>query len=255
METVLQKVTNGVLTLTLNRPEKKNALNMEMYSKLTEGFNMARKRDEIRVVYVNSSGSDFTSGNDLADFAAVNRGEKQLQELPVVSFVQTVLGFPKPIVAGVSGLAVGIGTTFLLHCDAVVAGKSSQFHLAFVKLGLVPEFGSSLLFPKLAGMVRGSYYLLSGEPFGAEEAHQMGLVSHLCEDNQVDEIARNISQRIASLPPDAVLATRKLIRSTQYYQELVRVVEEESRLIEKQLHSEEHRKALQAFFGGGKPTP
>lgn len=248
MSELLIDKADGILTLTLNRPEKKNALNMEMYQGLRDGLIQAGEDADIRVVYIRSSSEDFTGGNDLKDFAAVNRGEMDLADLPVVPFIRTVIEFPKPLVAAVRGVAVGIGTTLLLHCDAVVAGRSARFHLPFVQLGLTPELGSSFLFPELAGRIRGSYLLLSGEPFDAEAAYQMGLISHLCEDADVETTAAAVCRRLAGLPPNTVQAIKQLVRSSRWVEHLKTVIEEENRVFSRCLKSPEHRQALEAFF-------
>jgi len=140
---ILIEKENGILTLVINRPEKKNALTNEMYAGLCRGFTDAAQNFNVKVVLVKGSGGVFTSGNDLKEFSMYSQNSDQFQDFGAVQFMKQLIGFPKPVVAAVNGLAVGLGTTILLHCDAVVVGRSAMFSLPFVKLGLVPEFASS----------------------------------------------------------------------------------------------------------------
>ncbi len=244
---------DAVLKITLNRPEKKNALSNEMYEQICRGLITANDDPQIRVVLIRSSSENFTSGNDLADFAAVNQGKMDLRELPVVKLIKLVVGFDKPLVCAVSGLAVGIGTTLLFHCDSVIAGKSSIFHMPFVSLGLVPEFASSYLFPAIAGRTRASHYLLLGEAFGINEAREMGIVSQVCDDDAVNKTALSVCQKLAALPPATVRAVKRLITPSEQQAHLQKVIERESAVFAKCLTSAEHREALAAFFEKRKP--
>lgn len=247
-EHVVIEKTPGLLQIILNRPEKKNALSNAMYEQICAGLQQATDDPRVRAVLVRSRSGDFTSGNDLADFAAVNRGGQELTELGVVRLLRMVVMFDKPLVAAVKGLAVGIGTTLLLHCDAVFAGRSSQFHVPFVKLGLVPEFASSDLLPRMAGRVRASHYLLSGEPFGIDAAREMGIISRACEDEEVDQQALAYCQQLAALPPATVRSIKRLISPPAQQQRLLETIARESEVFAACLKSAEHREALTAFF-------
>ncbi len=239
---------DGVLQLILNRPDKKNALSNAMYETLCEQLIRAQDNAQVDVVLIRSANADFTSGNDLKDFAAVNQGTADLSNLPVLRLLRLVVGFDKPLVAAVKGLAVGIGTTLLLHCDFVVAGKSATFQLPFVQLGLVPEFASSYLLPQLAGKARANMALMLGEPFDADTANQMGLISRLVADEAVDAEALKICRKLCMLPPQALRNTKALIQPQEMQTHLLNVIERESKIFGKQLQSSEHREALSAFF-------
>lgn len=247
-DTVLINTEGHILTITLNRPEKKNALTSQMYQAMSAGLNQASASDQIRVVLFRANGDSFTAGNDLKDFSTWTSSGSKLEDLPVAEFIHRVATFEKPLVAEVKGAAVGLGTTLLLHCDVVVAGKSTRFSLPFVRLGLVPEFGSTYLLPAIAGRVLASHYLLLAEPFGAQQAKEMGIVSLICEDEQVEEIAHQKAKALCELPPRALFATRKLLHPQQNREQLLKVIAEEMRFFKKGLASEEHHQAIAAFF-------
>lgn len=250
---ILTNLDNGVFTITFNRPDKKNAISNEMYEMMTAGIQEAAGEKQARVVLFNANGDDFTSGNDLKDFAAVNRGELDLDALPVVKFIESMLSFEKPVVAAVKGLAVGIGTTMLFHCDAVIGGASANFHLPFAQLGLVPEFACSQLLPAAAGKVRATHILMLGEPFGCEEAVRMGMVSRPCADENVDQEAIKVSRQIAAMPPATMREVKRLINPPAFKEQLVETVKRESAVFARALQSEEHREALSAFFEKRRP--
>jgi enoyl-CoA hydratase/carnithine racemase len=239
---------DGILQLILNRPDKKNALSNAMYETLCEQLIRAQETPQINVVLIRSANADFTSGNDLKDFAAVNQGSADLSNLPVLRLLRLVVGFNKPLVAAVKGLAVGIGTTLLLHCDLVIAGQSATFQLPFVPLGLVPEFASSYLLPQLAGKARANVALMLGEAFDANTANLMGLISHLVADEAVDAKALKICHKLCMLPPQALRNTKALITPKEMQMHLLKVIEHELQIFGQQLQSAEHREALSAFF-------
>ncbi len=245
---VLIKKTAGILSMTLNRPEKKNAINMEMYQLLGDGLIEAAKDEAVRAVLINAAGDSFCAGNDLKDFAAANQGNIELRDLPSIRFMKLLLECKKPVVAAVKGAAVGIGTTLLLHCDVVVSGKSTLFSLPFTKLGLVPEFGSTYILPAIGGRVPASQVLLLGESFGNEKAEQFGLVSTVCEDAEVDAKAMQKCRELVALPPKTLRDVKALIRTSRNPDKLDRVIETELKLFAQALKSEEHRQALAAFF-------
>ncbi len=175
----------GVLTLRLNRPEKKNALSREMYAALTDGLASAAADDAARAVLL-AGGEDFTAGNDIADFAAdtaaVDGGVGPLRTTAALDFLEVLTRFPKPVVAAVRGVAIGIGTTLLLHCDAAVAARTARLQMPFTRLGIVPEAGSSLLLAARVGQARASWMLLSGDAVDGETAAREGLVTRAAED-------------------------------------------------------------------------
>jgi enoyl-CoA hydratase/carnithine racemase len=250
---ILIEMAEGILTLTINRPEKKNAVTNEMYTGLCQGFTEAARAAKIKVVLIKGSGGVFTSGNDLKEFSIFIQNPGQFKEFRAFHLMKQLIGFPKPVVAAVNGLAVGFGTTILLHCDAVVAGRSAMFSLPFVKLGLVPEFASSYALPLMAGRVRASHVLMLGEPFGVEEARQMGIVSLVCEDGDVEAKALAICQQFVNLPARTLRTIKGLINPPERQEKMSIVLDEEMRLFQEGLTSAEHREAVAAFFEKRKP--
>ena len=193
--------SGAVLELRFNRPDRKNAITGAMYAALAEALDDAGGNEGIRVVTLSGAGGTFTAGNDLRDFQQSSPGEA---ERPVADFLEAISTFPKVIVAGVTGPAVGVGTTMLLHCDLVLAAPSALFSLPFVDLGLVPEAGSSLLLPRLIGRQRAAKHLILGEPFDAETALRYGLVTEIVPEDALDARVREVAERVAAKPPDAV---------------------------------------------------
>lgn len=231
------------LELKFNRPTKKNAISLDMYRKLSEALQHAATDPSIKSVLITGSDTCFTAGNDLADFSNIDNITNKNN--PIFVFMKTLMAMPKPIVAGVSGNAVGIGTTLLLHCDLVFCDSSAQFSMPFVKLGLCPEFGSSFLIPKLAGIAKANEWLLLGEPFTAAQAEQAGVINRVVQ-SPYDE-AKKTCEKIALLPPNAVKNTKALLKN--YHHDLTeKVVEEEIALFAKALLEPEFKEAAYAFF-------
>lgn len=230
-----------VAHVRIERPEKKNALTTEMYAEMADALEWIDEDDAIRVVLF-GGGPDFTSGNDLADFMKASMSDASFEDLPVLRFLGRLRDCKKPVVAAVRGNAIGIGTTMLLHCDAVVASRDARFRLPFVPLGLVPEAGSSLLLPFIVGRMRANWLLLSGDFFYAEEAHAMGLITKLVDDEVVDATAAQIGAQLALLPPVAVAETKRLLREPSAAQ-VVAQMEEEARAFSARLGSQEFREA------------
>ena len=174
MSDILTDVTDGVMTITFNRPDKKNSITAAMYAAMADALAQAEEQDAVRVVVFQGNETIFSAGNDIADFL---EKPPSSQDAPVYRFLHGIAAFPKPIVAAVCGPAVGIGTTMLMHCDLVYAGDNAAFSLPFVNLGLCPEAASSLLVPQMLGYHRAAEALLLGEPFMAEAALEVGLVN------------------------------------------------------------------------------
>ncbi len=240
-------VSNGVLELTLNRPAKKNALTEAMYLALLEGLNRAESDDSIAAVLLKAEGGVFSAGNDIADFvAAVQKGHG----LAAADFIRKLAVFNKPLVAAVDGLAVGVGTTLLLHCDLVYATPSARFSLPFVDLGLPPEAGSSLLLPRRVGAARASAWLLLAEPFGAEEAREAGLVNAIVPAEILVTTAREKAQKLVAKPRAALLESRRLLRGDQG--EIVARMEQEFHAFMAALRSPQAQAAFAAFLAKGK---
>jgi enoyl-CoA hydratase/carnithine racemase len=240
---------DGISCITMNRPEKKNALTIAMYSALAKAIRQAEQDERIRVIIIAGAGECFTSGNDLKDFLKTPPKD---ENSPVFAFMKTISRAEKPIVAAVSGLAIGIGTTMLLHCDLVYAGAGTKFSMPFVNLGLCPEAGSSFLLPLLAGHRRACELLLLGESFTAEKAKEIGLVNAVCNDADVLHFAMEQARKLAAQPPASVCLTKAMLKKANA--EIVsRTISEEARLLIERLASPEAAGAFIAFFERRKP--
>jgi len=207
MSEILIEQIDQTLHLTLNRPEKKNAITQAMYMTLANNLNAAAGDFAIRTVLISGNGKAFTAGNDIMDFM----NEEITMSSPVFHFLKAIHEFPKPLIAAVQGNAVGIGTTMLLHCDLVYAAADALFAMPFVTLGLVPEAGSSLLFPRLVGHAKASEIFMTGRSFGSAEALEMGLINSIEESPTAK--ALEVAAVIADQPPGAVLNTKALLKS------------------------------------------
>jgi len=239
---ILVSRADGVCELQLNRPEKRNALTLAMYGAIVDALTEARADDSVRVVLVSGAGASFTAGNDLNDF--LTQGDFS-ESNNAVRFLDTLRSFRKVLIAAVHGQTVGIGVTALLHCDLVVAARSTQMSMPFVKLGLVPEAGSSLLLPRLVGHQRAAELLFLGRPFDAAEALQMGLINRVVEDAVLMDEARKLARSVAQQQTRALLAAKRLLRSETG---LGARMQDELEAFRAQLGSEEFKAAVQAFF-------
>jgi enoyl-CoA hydratase/carnithine racemase len=207
---ILSHTEAGVLTLTFNRLDKKNSITAAMYAALADALAAARDDAAVRAVVIQGHELIFSAGNDLADFL---NDPPAGADAPVWRFLHGLRSFPKPLVAAVCGAAVGIGTTLLLHCDLVYAGDNAKFSLPFVNLGLCPEAASSLLLPARLGHVRAAEALLLGEPFGAEQATEWGLVNRILPPGEVNNFAQAQARRLADKPQSALVATKRLMKA------------------------------------------
>ena len=234
----------AVLAITLARPDRRNAITVAMYAALAEAIETTDD-GSTRVITIRGEGEDFTAGNDLYDFlqAAPRDGE----EIPVWRLLRALARNRVPIVAAVHGNAVGIGTTMLLHCDLVLAEEGARFHMPFVDLALVPEAASSLLLPGLAGRRRAARYLLLAEPFGAEEAVEIGLASHLVPKGRLDAALASTVAALLAKPAEALRYTQNLLRTAGEAEVLERMELENGHFAER-LQSEEVKAAIAAFF-------
>jgi enoyl-CoA hydratase/carnithine racemase len=235
---------DNVLTITLERPEKKNALSGQMYLDLTAALKQAQTNSNVHVVVLRGQSDCFCAGNDLADFIAAGALN---HEHPTVMFLHQLSQFDKPLIAAVAGLAIGIGTTALLHCDLVYAAPGCRFQLPFTALGLCPEAASSLLLPKLVGQQKAAQYLLLGESFTSEEAAGFGLVNQIVAAEHLFDLAAQKAEKLASLPAVAVQQSKKLLRQSQ--QMLIQqVLHQELAVFEQLLQTDDCQQALQRFF-------
>ena len=248
---ILTNLQDGVLHLQLNRPEKRNALTQAMYGGLGEAISRADKNGSVRVIFLTGSKDYFCAGNDLKDFQkASNRTDDQRSQGSL--FATAMMATNKPIVAAVAGMAIGIGTTMLLHCDLVYCSKSAQFSMPFINLGLCPEFGSSMLLPMMAGHQRAAELLLLGEVFDAKKAQEVGIVSEIFPDHQLMEEAMKKAKKLAAKPPSAVRLTKSLMKlaNKEAVKEFMRI---EGGHFKDRLTSPEAREAFAAFFEKRKP--
>ena len=234
---------NGVRTIRMNRPEKKNALTQPMYAEMTRALRDAEGSDTIRCVIFAGSPGAFCAGSDISDFQ--KRAEGGLKPV-TVDFLHALVRNPKPLLAAVDGLAIGIGTTMLLHCDYVVAASGTTFATPFTKLGLIPEAASSLLGPMRMGHARAFALLVMGRSMMAEEAKAVGLVNTIVDPAALDSAVLQAAREIAGLPPGAVALARKLMRGN--LDDIVQRVDTEAMYFRERLQSDEARTAFAAFL-------
>ncbi|MEL0083622.1 MAG: enoyl-CoA hydratase-related protein [Gammaproteobacteria bacterium] len=245
---ILSEVVDGIYLITLNRPEKKNAFTQAMYRQLKQEFIAAAENPSVRVLLLRGAGGVFSAGNDMNDFSSRPVEGAAVTDTPATQLMKIWIAMEKPVIAAVSGFAVGIGATCLPHCDLVIAARSTVFRLPFNSLGLVPEFGSTLTLLSAAGRVKASHYLLTGDKFDAQVASELGLVSQVCDDDQLEDLALQTCQRLAALSPAALRATKKLINSSAYQQQMLAVIENEMVLFRQGRESAEHKEAVAAFI-------
>jgi enoyl-CoA hydratase/carnithine racemase len=207
-EHIVVSVENRVLTVRLDRLEKKNALTRGMYLGMIEALKQADADPNVRVVLITGTEACFTAGNDLVDFANAKPGETS----PAILYLQTLAAAQKPVIAAVGGVAVGIGTTMLLHCDLVYASSDARFQLPFVNLGLCPEAGSSTLLPALMGHRKAAELLYFGEPFTAGTAQEVGIVNTVVASNELLNMAMEKARQLAEKPPAALRITKALLK-------------------------------------------
>jgi enoyl-CoA hydratase/carnithine racemase len=202
----------GVMTLTLNRLERKNSITSAMYGALAEGLAHAQEDASVKVVLIQGHETVFSAGNDIGDF--LNQPPAGAGS-PVFRFLHGIATFPKPLLAAVCGPAVGVGTTMLLHCDLVYAGDNAAFSMPFVNLGLCPEAASSLLLPRMLGYHRAAEALLLGEPFMAEAALEVGLVNRVLPPTEVNGYASAQAKKLAAKPITSLVETKRLMKQGQ----------------------------------------
>ncbi|MCB2065203.1 MAG: enoyl-CoA hydratase [Erythrobacter sp.] len=235
--------SQGVLTLTLNRPDKKNALTDAMYGALADALEAAQADPAVRVAVIRGEGGMFCAGNDIADFLGVAAGD--VAQAQVFRFIRLLGSFAKPLVAGVQGRAVGIGTTMLLHCDQVVLSEDALLTAPFTTLGLVPEAASSVLLPARIGYQRAFAMMASGDAMGAKEAFARGLAAVVVPNADLDAAVAKVAAGLAALPPQAVQATKALMRDKAA---IAATMEREVAVFAERLQSAEAREAFTAFM-------
>jgi enoyl-CoA hydratase/carnithine racemase len=247
-ELIVTDLADGILTIRLNRPEKKNAISVAMYGAIADALERAATEPAVRVTVITGTADAFTSGNDVADFLKRPPSDG---ESPVFRFLRLISTAPKPLVAAVNGLAVGVGVTLLLHCDLVYAAEDATFALPFVNLGIVPEAASSLLLPRLAGHQRAAELFFFGDKFDARTAQAAGIVNTVLPSADLATTVRDRALALAAKPPAALRLTKALLKgqSTTVPDRMA----EEGVHFAAQLKSPEAREAMEAFLQRRKP--
>jgi enoyl-CoA hydratase/carnithine racemase len=238
----------AILSAAFARPQKKNAITGAMYEALIEAFEAAERDSDVGALVLSGKDGVFTAGNDIADFLAV--AARGPSDFPAWRFVSKLAEFEKPLIAAVDGLAIGVGTTLCFHCDLVYAAPAARFQMPFVNLGLVPEAGSSLLAPQRFGRAKAAEFLLLADPFGAEEALQLGLVNAVLPQGELLAHAKSKAAELAAKPRAALLATRRLMRGDP--EALKARMAEEMHAFSAALKSPEAHAAFQAFLSAAR---
>ena len=246
-EHIKTALEGGVLSVTLARPDKKNALTGAMYVALCDAMDRADGDDSIRAILIAGEGGNFTAGSDINDFLA---RAGLTEEFPALRFIRRLTICETPIVAAVEGNAIGVGTTMLFHCDLVYATPDARMQMPFVNLALVPEAASSLLVPRRVGPQKATELLMLGEAMDGNEAHRVGLVNAVVAKENLRAHAMECAQALASKPRNAVATTRRLIRGDR--DELLARIDLEAQEFNKALNSQEARDVFMAFLAKGK---
>jgi enoyl-CoA hydratase/carnithine racemase len=250
MTDIIVEHSGNILNIQLNRPAKKNAMTSSMYTEMAGLLDGAAKDDQTRVVLWHAAGDSFSAGNDLEDFI---KNPPPPGESPQSRLMHALINFEKPLVAAVQGAAIGGGTTMLAHCDFVYAGENAKFQLPFVNLALVPEFGSSYLLPLRFGYLRAAELILLGQPFGAQRAAELGLVTNVVPDQKLLAAATEAAQSLAAKPAGAVQAAKRLMKGA-FREQLEQAVNFENQVFAERVRSDEAKEAFRAFFAKRKPA-
>jgi enoyl-CoA hydratase/carnithine racemase len=233
--------------ITMRRPEKKNTLTQEMYLAMSDAIDSAQSNREIRCFIITGRSGVFTAGNDIGDFLQAATADKEVaRPRNAVIFLQALVNNKKPVVAAVDGVAIGIGTAMLFHCDYVVASTTAAFSSPFVQYGLVPEGASSLLVPRMVGHQRAFAMLMMGRPMSAEAAREAGFVNQVVPPGHALVEAQKVAREICALPADAVAISRTLLKLPT--EDLVRRMDQEDHFFGERMRSPEAIAAFQNFF-------
>ena len=246
MAKIVTRRDGAVFHITLDRPEKKNALTGDMYNALADAVEQGERDADARVLLLYGAGDTFCAGNDLKDF--VEKPWRTDAVPPQVRVMRAFAAAKKPIVAAVQGAAVGIGTTILLHCDLLYAAEGASFVMPFVNLGIVPEAGSTVLLPLLIGKHRAAELFMLCSPLSAQRAFEIGLVNAVVSREQLLTTAMQAAQQLASKPAEAILACKELMKRP-FRAEVERAIDEEAAVVGERLNSPESKQAIAAFLG------
>jgi enoyl-CoA hydratase/carnithine racemase len=244
MSDIVTERSGSILRVQLNRPAKKNAMTSAMYDTIADLLNAAAKDDDIRVVLWHGAGDSFCAGNDLEDFLKNPMGP---DDSPQSRLIEALINFDRPIVAAVHGFAIGGGTTMLTHCDFVYAGESAKFQMPFINLALVPEFGTSYSIPARIGYLRAAELIQLGQPFDAQRAAELGLVTRVVPDQKLLATATETAQKLAEKPASAFQACKRLMRQPVRAQ-LEQAAKVENEEYSVRLRSGDSKEAFAAFF-------
>lgn len=242
---ISEQVEHGIQILSLNRPEKKNAITVDMYQALSDALHRAELDNTIKVTVITGTGPDFSAGNDIHDFVEIAHVPEKMAS--IMSFLQTLTSYKKPLIGCVEGWAVGVGATMMLHCDMVFTARNTQFVFPFVQLGLVPEAASSFLLPRIVGHQRAFEMLMFGEPINAEMAYQLGMVNHLCEPKEALKLAMNYAERLTKLPTEAVMLSKDLLKC-RTIDDIQMALMREGRIFKDRLLSDEAQVQFKRFL-------
>jgi enoyl-CoA hydratase/carnithine racemase len=250
---ILTQIENGILTISFNRPEKKNAITTTMYQAMADALRHAENDTAVRAILITGKPEIFTAGNDLEDFMK-NAGSLANPDSvpPVYQFMQALNECGKPVIAAVSGAAVGIGTTLLMHCDLIYLADNAKLSMPFTQLGLCPEFASSMVFQKIVGYQRAAEKLMLGEAFGAQEAYEMGFVNKVLPLEELLPYALQVAAKLAALPAASIRVTKRLMKANQPAAVNAKMMEENQHFAA-MLGAPEAKEAFMAFFQKRKP--
>jgi enoyl-CoA hydratase/carnithine racemase len=249
MSDIVTERTGSILRVQLNRPAKKNAMTSAMYVSLADLLNSAAKDDQVRVVLWHGAGDSFCAGNDVEDFLKNPPGPG---DSPQARLISSFIDFEKPIVAAVQGAAVGGGTTMLTHCDFVYAGESAKFHMPFINLALVPEFGSTYSVPARIGYLRAAELIQLGLPFDAKRAVELGLATSVVPDENLLATATETAQKLAEKPAGALQACKRLMKQSSREQ-LEQAAKLENEEFSARVRSADTKEAFTAFLEKRRP--
>ncbi|MFL3028366.1 MAG: enoyl-CoA hydratase [Candidatus Neomarinimicrobiota bacterium] len=246
---------DSILKIGFNRPDKKNALNSEMYYAVRDALVSASEDSKIRVIVLYGEGGDFTSGNDVKDFlafATTKTSQENDIQFPAKEFLDVLIPYNKPIIAAVDGMAIGIGATMTMHCDLVYASTEAKFHMPFVNLGLNPEAGTTFFLPKLVGYHNAAEILLSGDMITSQRAYEMGFVNGVVKQSELMDVAINKAKRIAELAPTPVRLAKQMMKE-HFIDQLIEANQNEFNSFVNRMSSPEALEAMQAFMQKRKP--
>lgn len=251
---ILTSKTNGILTIEFNRPDRKNAITAAMYQAMADALKDAESDAAIRAILIIGKPEIFTAGNDLDDFmkSAKLAPNEPIENRSVFQFMRALTQASKPVVAAVSGPAVGIGTTLLMHCDLVYAADNAKFSMPFTQLALCPEFASSILLQQIAGYHRAAEKLMLGEAFSAQEAQEIGLINKILPLEELIPFATAQATKLVALPAASIRATKRLMKGNQAAAVAAAMAAENQQFGE-MLNAPEAEEAFTAFFEKRKP--